>query len=253
MAYQDLAMLYDRLMADAPYEQWVSFTEFCVRNYNLKPANQLLDLGCGTGRLTCQLAEAGYTVTGVDLSEHMLTEASARALNANLAINWIKQDISKLEGFQDLDIIVSYCDVINYLPGEESVRAALHAIAQSLRNQGLFIFDVHSIKHVRDNMVNQVFSEVADDFSYIWFCEQGSQIGEMIHDLTFFVKDRTDSVYHRFEEQHNQLTYSALYYQQLLYDAGFSTIDIFANFQQTKLVADQADEQGDRLFFVCKK
>ena len=214
MAYQELASLSDRLMQDAPYNQWTSLTKELFKR-NRKSIHKMIDLGCGTGEITTRLAREGFQVTGVDYSSDMLTLAQQKAVNQNLSIQWIHQDIRTLEGFRDLDAAISYCDVINYITTIEDIGRVFKQVAKCLKPGGVFIFDVHSIYHVQHHMVNHTFSLVDDDFSYIWECTEGDEVGEMHHDLTFFTMEE-DGKYGRFDEYHHQLTFSIENYQQLL-------------------------------------
>ncbi|MBM7541696.1 class I SAM-dependent DNA methyltransferase [Amphibacillus cookii] len=251
MAYQEMANLYDFLMKDAPYDDWVTFTEVILKQEPKRGYVKVLDLGCGTGQITCRLASQGYDMTGVDISESMLAQASERAIKEQLKINWFKQDILHLEGLDDYDCVISYCDVINYIIERDQLERAFFGIYQALKVGGVFIFDVHSMAHVQNHMIDQVFSEVYNDLAYIWFCRQGKREGEMHHELTFFVEKQ--GLYQRFDEEHHQRTFLADDFISLLNDAGFKDIQVFADFEQQPLDIQSSDKTGDRLFFVCKK
>lgn len=251
MSYQQLATLYDSLMTDAPYQQWVEFTEFFLKKEQDKITENILDLGCGTGQVTWRLAEKGYQLTGVDLSEDMLVEAASHAHEKNLQIQWLKQDISQLQGLINFDLVISYCDVINYITDKEKVRDTFKNAYQTLNEDGLFIFDVHNLNYVKNKMIDQLFSEVYDDLAYIWFCEPGDHEGEMFHDLTFFLEQ--DGLYHRFDETHHQRTYPLSIYLDMLSEVGFKQVNVYQDFQLEQIADLTVDPSGERLFFVCQK
>ena len=121
MAYHHFAHIYDQLMKEAPYNAWLAYTEEVLRMNGISPPAVLLDLGCGTGEIALRLSRIGYQVIGVDLSEDMLSVAENKAAADNLAIQWIKQDARSLQGFTDIDVCVSYCDVINYVTSEDDL------------------------------------------------------------------------------------------------------------------------------------
>ena len=73
-AYHNLAASYDRLTNDVDYEATVAFYEEILKREGLAPRT-VVDMACGTGSVSEILARKGYEVTGVDLSEEMLTEA----------------------------------------------------------------------------------------------------------------------------------------------------------------------------------
>ncbi|MBM7554698.1 class I SAM-dependent DNA methyltransferase [Thalassobacillus pellis] len=243
MAYGRMALIYDRLMRDAPYDDWVSFTEKHLTKKNA----DILELGCGTGEITLRLAEKGHRVTGVDVSGDMLTVANEKAAEA-LNIKWLRQDIRSLEGLENFDCVVSYCDVLNYMNTHTDLLRVFHHAFEAIKPGGCFIFDVHSIEHLSRDMAGETFAEVYDDISYIWFCNEGDRINQVEHDLTFFIEE--NGVYERFDEYHYQTGYAMADLNALLNETGFEHIQAFADFSGRKAMDDSA---GDRLFFVCEK
>ncbi|MDX8045906.1 class I SAM-dependent methyltransferase [Gracilibacillus sp. S3-1-1] len=240
MAYSKLAYVYDILMDDAPYNEWQGFVE-----HFSEQRTKMLDLGCGTGRLSHQFAEAGFSVTGVDYSEDMLAYAESNTTN----VQYIKQDVRYLEGMSDFDIVVSLCDVINYITTPEDLMKVFTGVREALVDDGLFIFDVHSLKHFEKDMVGQTFAEIYDDISYVWFCEQGEEAGSVEHDLTFFLLNEETGQYERFDEQHSQRTFAVKTYEKLLKQAGFNSVRVYGDFS----VDESMDlEDNQRIFFVCK-
>ncbi|UOQ46321.1 class I SAM-dependent methyltransferase [Halobacillus salinarum] len=243
MSYGRMAQVYDQLMEDAPYDQWIYWTKEVLGHY-YPGASSILELGCGTGEITYRLHNQRYEVTGVDLSEEMLALAAAKKPSSS--IQWIHQDIRNLEGFSNLDCIVSYCDVLNYITTEEDLLQVMERTYTSLKTGGLFLFDVHSLSHMMENLNGRTFAEVHEDLSYIWFCDCGKEENTVLHDLTFFVQNEA-CTYDRFEEQHFQKGYSINKLRTLLEQAGFKLLQIHSDF-----IFSPA-EAGDRLFFICQK
>jgi len=247
MVYQGMAHIYDLFMKDAPYDDWIAFTK-AIFKQSAKKMTHVVDLGCGTGEITARLANDGYRMTGVDNSLDMLTHAQHKSSEKSLSIQWLHQDLNELTGLTGLDAAISYCDVINYITEKEDLKNVFTRIANSLKEGGLFIFDVHDLHHVENHLVNQTFADVTDEAAYIWFCMEGEEIGEMYHDLTFFAQNR--NVYQRFEEYHHQRTYSINYYKQLLQAAGFKNIKVYADFLLTE---QYSKETTERIFFAAEK
>ncbi|MDD7651793.1 MAG: class I SAM-dependent methyltransferase, partial [Firmicutes bacterium] len=67
-AYESLAISYDRLTNDVPYEKILAFIQEILTERGFAPRS-VLDLACGTGAMSVLLARAGYRVIGVDMSE----------------------------------------------------------------------------------------------------------------------------------------------------------------------------------------
>jgi len=70
--------------------------DFIIREFGLSTGSSILDLGCGAGRHSIELAKAGYTVTGIDVSETMLQEAQRRAKANQVSISFVELDLLSL-------------------------------------------------------------------------------------------------------------------------------------------------------------
>jgi 2-polyprenyl-3-methyl-5-hydroxy-6-metoxy-1,4-benzoquinol methylase len=246
-AYERLAAVYERLMQDAPYEEWQQFMQQIFHRFAKIPIKKVADLGCGTGYVTRQLAESGYEMTGIDQSENML--AYAASMDDKQAVRWVQQDLRTLENIQ-ADAAISMFDVVNYITSPEDVQAAFGRIWDMLAPGGVFLFDVHSIRHIEEDLAGELFAEVHENLAYTWFCEAGQEQGEVFHDLTFFTKELQSEKYDRFDEYHHQRTYLPDTYKQWLESAGFQVCGLFGDFDIEK--TEQLD-QVDRLFFACLK
>jgi len=246
MTYEGFAYIYDHLMEHAPYESWIEFTETMISK-NKKQAKTVLDLGCGTGEVSLRLAHSGYEVTGVDYSSDMLSCALDKMYTQRTSVTWIKQDITELAGFHDIDVCLSYCDVMNYIQNETAIEAIFSRVYDSLTEGGLFMFDVHDMDYANKYLIGHTFAEVTEDISYIWDCEVG-QVNEMLHYMTFF--QREGHHYIRFDEMHRQKLYERHRLEDLLYKIGFTKIEFYLDFNAEKVISS---EQGERVFIVAKK
>ncbi|MGP4061642.1 class I SAM-dependent DNA methyltransferase [Halobacillus sp. H74] len=242
MSYGEMALVYDRLMKDAPYDLWVEFTKQMIGDYQ-PDTRTILDIGCGTGEITHRLQQIGFQLTGVDLSSDMLTVAQQKDPRAN--IQWLKQDMTNLEGLDQFDCVISYCDVFNYLVEESQVKCAFENIYDALHSDGLFLFDVHSLEHIHNDLSGATFAQVHDDLSYVWFCDPGEEDNSIVHDLTFFVQ--SGEIYQRFDEVHHQRGYMLDDLKNWLEDTGFLIQQISADFNR------HYSTEGERWLFVCKK
>lgn len=247
MAYQHIAPLYDHLMQHAPYDQWVTFSTEIFNNYG-NDTQKIIDLGCGTGEIAVRLASKGYQIFGVDNSLEMLSYAEQKAFEKNLSIQWFHQDLRQLDGFNELDAAISYCDVINYVTLENELKDVFNQVYRLLKEDGIFIFDIHSLDYAQNHLINETFTEVTDEICYIWECIAGDEQGEMHHELTFFTLE--GDKYNRFDEYHHQRTYPFQFYQNLLKETGFEKINIYADFSLKKV---NFPENAHRIFFLAQK
>lgn len=255
MAYGKFALVYDRLMADMPYDSWVAFAEEAFRRHAYAPLS-VADLGCGTGSITLPLAAKGYRMYGIDLSDAMLSiaqEKSGRMHAGNLrgapaGPVWLMQDMTEWELAEQVDAAVSFCDCLNYLTDEAEVEALFRQTYAGLKPGGLFVFDVHTPGTLKDYAGNQPFVYNEDDLSYIWLCDLDEETASITHELTFFAKEPVGDRYIRFDETHTQRAYPLERLKELLGGAGFADARVYGDFTW-----EEADENTARAFFTAVK
>ncbi|MEW9667321.1 class I SAM-dependent methyltransferase [Ammoniphilus sp. 3BR4] len=244
ISYQHLAQVYDRLMTEAPYDQWIDYAQRIWAGRQQKPV-KVADLACGTGSISIPLAGLGYEVTGIDLSEEMLAVTYDKAREKSLSIQLLHQDMRDLALPYEVDAIVSFCDSLNYLTEPGDILQTFRRVHQALKPGGVFLFDVHSIYKINHVFADQTFTLVEDDICYIWDC---SLVGEekVTHDLTIFVKE--GQLYKRFEEMHVQQGYSHEAIVGWLEEAGFRLIDCSADFTE-----EAPTDESERIFYAAEK
>lgn len=247
MSYEHFAYLYDELMKDAPYDEWVRFVKEKAQKYHVE-GKHLLDLACGTGELSIRLAKEGFLVTGIDLSSDMLSVAQAKAMEAGTTIPFFEQNMADLEGQGQFDIIGIFCDSLNYLSREEEVIQTFKAVFEHLKTGGIFLFDVHSIYKISEVFMDQTFALSDDSIAYIWNSFPGERPNSIEHELSFFVQDEQTGKYDRFDELHLQRTYPIDHYQEWLRNTGFQILEISADFEDTP-----PKPESERIFFAAKK
>lgn len=247
MSYERFAYLYDELMQDVPYDEWVKIVDSYARRYQVE-GKKLLDLACGTGELSVRLARHGYDVTGADLSSDMLSVAKAKADTLSLPLSFFQQDMTELDELGEFDIIGIFCDSLNYLEDEHAVKKTFEGVFRLLKQGGLFLFDVHSVYKMEEIFANASFTWNGEDISYIWNCFSSEAPNSVEHELTFFVRDEKSGKYDRFDELHNQRTYSEEVYAGLLEKTGFVKVDITGDY-----TLQPADLEAERIFFAAIK
>jgi SAM-dependent methyltransferase len=244
MSYGRFAYLYDELMKDVPYDQWVETVTQMVGEQR----GTLLDVGCGTGELSIRLAQAGFHVTGIDLSEDMLSVAQAKTCERGLSIPYFQQNMVEMEGLGPFDVITIFCDSLNYLESEEQVVETFQRVYNLLKPGGIFMFDVHSTYKMTEIFQHNTFAINEEEISYIWQCYEGNIPFSVEHDLSFFVLDAKTGQYDRIDELHFQRTFPIEQYEDWLNAIEFNQIEITADFHMSK-----PNDQSERIFFTAKK
>jgi len=250
MAYEQFAYAYDRLMADMPYEEWLKWTRDRCAAFGVKPRT-IADLGCGTGAIAIPLAQDGLHVYGIDLSSDMLAVAQSKgddcALPGNATLTWIEADLRDWSLPEPMELIVSFCDCMNYLLEEDEVVAALGQAFDGLAPGGLLLFDMHAPALLREYATEQPFVLDEDDIAYIWTCELDEEIVEIDHQLSIFVR-QPGGDYARIDERHVQRAYEREWIERQLREAGFVDIQVTADF------TDEAPASSSkRIFYSARK
>ncbi|CAH0308001.1 class I SAM-dependent methyltransferase [Peribacillus simplex] len=247
MTYERFAYVYDELMKDAPYEKWLMILTAKLEQYGIG-GRKVLDLACGTGEMTVELAQHGFEVTGVDLSDEMLLVANEKAVKLGLSIPLFQQNMAELEGLGQFDCVTIFCDSLNYLRDEEDIIKTFSRVHEHWKDGGLFLFDVHSIYKMEEIFRDNTFAVNGEEVSYIWDCFPGEEPYSVEHDLSFFVRDDESGLYDRFDELHYQRTYPVEQYKKWLEQAGFTVSEVLADLEDAPLEAET-----ERILFVASK
>lgn len=247
MTYGRFAYVYDELMKDVPYEKWLMILTAKLEQYGID-GRKVLDLACGTGEITVELAQHGFNVSGVDLSDEMLMVANEKAGKQGLTIPFFQQNMAELEGLGLYDCVTIFCDSLNYLREETDVQKTFSRVHEHLKDGGLFLFDVHSIYKMEEIFHNNTFAVNDEEVSYIWDCFPGEEPYSVEHDLSFFVRDNQSGLYDRFDELHYQRTYPVQKYKEWLQQAGFEVLELLADLEETP-----PTKETERILFVARK
>lgn len=101
----------------------------------------IIDLACGTGRLTLPLAKEGYQLIGIDVHKGMLEQAAKKAGKLNLDIQWLQQDCTNFQAGIRSPFIYMVGNSIQHFHTNEAQDQLLSSIKQHLQEDGIFIFD----------------------------------------------------------------------------------------------------------------
>jgi SAM-dependent methyltransferase len=133
---------YDALYATKDYHLECDMIEAAARRYE-HPLRTILDVGCGTGGHSQELAARGYSLVGVDQSEAMLTLARSKALElpTSNSPQYVRGDATSFALARRFDAAIMMFAVVGYLNDNDAVLAAMRNIRSHLEVGGLFISD----------------------------------------------------------------------------------------------------------------
>ncbi len=243
-AYKNLAISYDRLTNDVDYGAVVDFYHTILDIEGVKPRTAA-DLACGTGSVSLLLAQRGYQVTGVDMSEDMLTVAYSKAQQLDNPPVFVCQKLQELHLPRGVDLAVCGLDSMNYIVDPTDCEMAIKRIYKALNPGGIFIFDVNTPQKLRA-MDGQVFLDEDDDVYCVWRGEfdEGTNICSYGMDLF----QRRGKTWQRSFEEHQEYAYTQEQLMQFLKSAGFSNIRVYGD---RHIGAPTVEDQ--RIYFSARK
>ncbi len=251
MIYDLLAPFYDEFNKDIDYTAWAGFIDECVKRHSEVKTELALDLGCGTGSMTLELAGLGYDMTGIDYSSEMLDIARARAekLGKSGEILWLCQNMCEFELYGTVELAVCSLDGINHLTKKSELDKCFRLVHNYLVPDGLFIFDVNG-KHKFENVYsdNSYVMETEDAFC-IWQNYYNSKNGICDFYITLFENDGKGK-YLRYDDIQREKMYTLRSLKSSLLASGFEFIAAYSDFD-----FNPGDDEDDRIYIVarCKK
>ena len=239
-AYTSFAQVYDLFMDNVPYEEWCEYIKSLLNEYKIEDG-LVLDLGCGTGKITRLLEDAGYDMIGIDYSEEML-EIAREHQEEDSNILYLLQDMREFELYGTVGAVVSVCDSMNYITEEEDLLQVFRLVNNYLDPKGLFIFDLNTVYKYKELLGETTISENREEGSFIWdnYYEEEEQINE--YDLTLFIKEK-DNLYRKYEETHFQKAYTLEKVKELLEKAGMEFVAAY----------DAVKEDSERIYVIAKE
>ncbi|MDO4779262.1 MAG: class I SAM-dependent methyltransferase [Tissierellia bacterium] len=240
--YNRFSDLYDKLVFDIDYIKY-SDNIFQILQKNGILEGKILEIGCGTGNLTQQLARKNYHILAFDNSIEMLNVAFPKLIELE-NVNLVMQDMYKFR-YKDysFDAVISLLDVINYISDEKKLEKLFADIYSGLREGGVFIFDLNSYDKLINVLGNNTFVYEKDNVFYTW---ENRLEDDLVHfNLNFFVEE--DGMYERISETQVERYYEIDFIVELLEKIGFKNIKFIDE------DGGKYTEKTQRILFSAKK
>lgn len=217
--YGPLASWYDSLTNDVLYSEFADFYEklFASDGGEFK---LILDLFCGTGTLTYEMAKRGYELIAVDGSEDMLIQAQAKSCALELPPLFLCQEAIELDLYGTVDACYCSLDGMNYIPPGE-LPELFHRLKLFIRPQGLLIFDIRSVDWLR-SMDGQIYVDETDECLCLWRAELEKNGESICYGMDIFSKK--GKLWSRQQEEHVEYLYSFDSLKELLSKESFENI-----------------------------
>lgn len=226
--YSVLARVYDKLNGSVDYSAWADYIEECFEKYLPSKPELVLDLGCGTGSVTIELARRGYDMTGLDISPDMLSRAYTRAFEeGQFGILFLEGDMRDFELYGTVGAVVCCLDGINHLLAEEDVEKCFATVHNYLDPDGLFVFDVNTPHKFKNIYGDNDYALEEDGAVCVWRNRLSDDGEQCDFHLTVFERER-DGRYRRHDGVQSERCYTEKTLRDMLEKAGFDVLGIFA-------------------------
>ena len=207
----------------------------------LPPGSAVLDLCCGVGRHSLELARRGFRVTGVDRNEKFLRQAGERATQAALPIELVTCDMRQFRRPDAFDAAISYFTSFGYFEDEADHRRVVDNLYASLRPGGKVLMDI-----MGKEVIARIFQPRGwEERGGIILLDEREPIDHwrFIHSRWTFLKDG------RREQYDLKIRcFSAVEMEELLGAGGFARVSVFGDVNGAPY-----DHQAKRLVVVAEK
>jgi len=223
--YGTFSKFYDSFTDDVDYLKIADRYEKIFASLKYKPL-EILDMGCGTGSLTLEMAQRGYDMTGVDISAEMLDAAIKKAQSAGDSKTlFINQDITELDLYGTVDAVVSSLDVVNHLLTKNELVSCFKGVSMFLVPKGIFIFDINTPYKFENEYADKTYVFENENATCIWQNDFDKSCGICDFYLTFFEKQ--EALYEKFTDSCSERMYTISEIEKALQRANMRLLKVY--------------------------
>ncbi len=244
--YRSFAYFYDALTENISYRERAEYFDSLIKRHGGRK-NILLDLACGTGSLSEAFSIMGYDVIGVDSSEDMLNAALDKKFESGLSIQYLCQDMTKLDMFGTIDVIVCALDSINHLSSLADIEKAFERVSLFCEPDGLFLFDINTPYKHKNILGDNTFVYDLDGIYCVWQNFYSEKDNRVDMSLDFFERDES-GLYRRYEDEFSEIAFEESIIDVLLEKCGF---EIVGKYDYDSFDPPKAD--SEKLVYAAKK
>ncbi len=237
---------YDQLFqgGSQDFSFWISLAE--------KYGKSILELACGTGRITIALAQAGFNIAGIDFSDSMLQEAREKSLMAGVEIKLVKGDMRDFNLGKKFSLIFIAANALCHLLTLDDFEACMSAVKNHLTQNGRFVISVFVPKH------ELLINKPGERFPFSEY-EDPDGMGNIVVTESYEYESDTQikrvKTYHSIPGEQTEIEGELdlrIYFPQeleaLLKYNGFEIEDKFGNEDQKEF-----DSDSEKQLIVCRK
>lgn len=245
--YSSLAKAYDALNLGCDYDKLADFLDSEINENESSKTSLVLDLACGTGKIAFRLRDKGYDMTGIDLSEEMLSVAREESYKKGATdILWLCQDMTDFELYGTVDACVCCLDSINYLTKLKDVEKCFKLVYNYLIPNGVFVFDINTPYRFKEIYGCNDYILESEDTVLAWQNEYNEKSKICTFYLSIFTEN-SDGSYTRNNEIQKEKCYSRKQIEGLLKSCGFELISVYGDLDKKS-----AEETDEKWYFTAR-
>ena len=228
---------YHLLYKHRDREEAADFVDNLIRHLQPEKGSRMLDIACGQGRFSIQLADKGYEVTGIDLSEGNITKAKVHEKD-NLSFH--RQDMRKPFRFNYFDYAFNFFTSFGYFDNERDHVKTLDSIYKALKPGGIFVIDFLNIHKVAEELVPAEKRKVDDT---VFNIQRMEKEGFLVKKIEFQHNNKKM----QFEERVRAFTLED--FRDMLDESGFDILKVFGDYD----LNPYEKERSERLILEAQK
>ena len=161
---------YHQLYFKRDEKEAAAFIDKLIDYLKPKPGSYMLDVACGKGRHSIQLASKGFDVTGIELSEDSIDEALQ---SESETLHFYRHDMRLPFWINYFDYAFNFFTSFGYFKTRREHDNAIRTIAQAIKKDGFFVMDFLNVHYAEDHLIHQSEKEI-DGINFIitkWYDE----------------------------------------------------------------------------------
>lgn len=197
-----------------------------IKLLDIQPGSSILDLCCGIGRHSLELARRGYQVTGVDRTRGYLDKARKQAKEEGLNIEFVQEDMRLFSRTGAFDIAISMFTSFSYFEDPQEDKHVVKNVFESLKTRGRFIIQMHGKETLAKIFTERDWNENKDDGLIVLRERKVSQDWSWMENRWIMLKGSE-----RIENKISHRLYAGSEIAALLHDCGFNRVDVYGDLE----------------------
>jgi SAM-dependent methyltransferase len=197
-----------------------------IKLLSIKRRDCVLDLCCGIGRHSLELARRGYQVTGVDRTTGYLDKARKQAKEESLDIEFVQGDMRLFSRPGTFDIAISMYTSFSYFENPQEDKRVVENVFESLKTGGRFIIQMHGKETLAKIFTERRWNENKEDGVIVLYEMKVSQNWSWMENRWIMLKGNK-----RIENKLSHRLYAGSEIAALVRDCGFTRVDVYGDLE----------------------